>query len=170
MAEPDIEVGGRNGDGRRDGAALRDTALRLLGRREYSAFEMRRKLVARGYGTPAVDGMLASLREEQLQSDERFAESFVRMRIERGQGPIRVRAELRERGVGDPVIDAVTTHTSEFWIVCARRVLSRRFGRGSSAISPISKMTRDEWHRRARFLAQRGFPSDVIARALRNDV
>jgi regulatory protein len=146
------------------GRAMRDAALRLLGRREYSMLEMRRKLVARGYQAPQVDGVLALLRDERLLSDERFAESFVRMRIERGQGPMRIRAELRERGVADTVIDGVTTHTADFWITCARRVLTRRFGRGTPPV-----ISRDEWHRRARFLAQRGFPSDVIARSLRRD-
>ena len=147
-----------------DVGRMRDTALRLLGRREHSTSEMRRKLVARGYAVPQIDGVLEGLCDEQLLSDERFAESFVRMRIERGQGPIRIRGELRERGVSDTVIDTVTTHTSDFWIVCARRVLARRFGRHMNA-----PLARDEWHRRARFLAQRGFPSDLIARALKND-
>ena len=152
-----------------DTSRMRDTALRLLGRREYSIVEMRRKLVARGFGAPQVDGVLGGLTDERLLSDERFAESFTRMRIERGQGPIRIRAELRERGVPDAVIDGVTTHTGDFWITCARRVLSRRFGRGAVGLAAGAPISREEWQRRARFLAQRGFPSDLIGRALRND-
>ena len=42
-------------------------------------------------------------------SDARFAESFVRVRSERGQGPLRIRAELRERGVTDVLVDEVLT-------------------------------------------------------------
>ena len=81
------------------------------------------------------------------------------MRSERGQGPLRIRAELRERGVTDVLVDEVLTTTSEFWLERANRARAKRFGEAV----PTS---RDEWNRQARFLAQRGFPSDLIYRAL----
>jgi SOS response regulatory protein OraA/RecX len=39
------------------------------------------------------------------------------------------------------------------------RARSKRFGAGLPA-------TRDDWNRQARFLAQRGYPADLIYRAL----
>src|SRR5262245_28351543 len=45
---------GRGGSPPDASRAMRDAALRLLGRREYSTLEMRRKLVARGYQPPQV--------------------------------------------------------------------------------------------------------------------
>jgi len=41
----------------------------------------------------------------------------------------------------------------------ANRARAKRFGSAAPA-------SRDEWNRQARFLAQRGFPSDLIYRAL----
>jgi regulatory protein len=137
----------------------RETAVRLLTRREHSTDELRRKLKRRGYGHATIDEVVTTLRSSELVSDARFAESFVRVRSERGQGPLRIRAELRERGVTDALVDEVLTTTSEFWLERAHRARVKRFGEAAPA-------TRDDWNRQARFLAQRGFPADLIYRAL----
>jgi regulatory protein len=137
----------------------RDTAIRLLARREHSTDELRRKLKRRGYGEATISEVVATLRDSQSVSDQRFAESFARVRSERGQGPLKIRADLRERGVTDVLVDEVLTTTSEFWLERANRARSKRFGDAPPA-------TRDDWNRQARFLAQRGFPADLIYRAL----
>ena len=146
-------------DARDEIDVARDTAIRLLARREHSADELRRKLKRRGYAQTIVDQVIATLSNAASVSDARFAESFVRVRSERGQGPLRNRAELRERGVTDVLVDEVLTTTSEFWLERANRARAKRFGSAAPA-------SRDEWNRQARFLAQRGFPSDLIYRAL----
>jgi len=142
-----------------DTSAARDSALRLLGRREHSADELRRKLKKRGYSIATITEVVASLDAAHSVSDARFAEDFVRVRSERGQGPLKIRAELRERGVHDDIVDEVMTATAEFWLQHAHRARVKRFG----AAVPID---RDTWNRQARFLAQRGFPADLIYRAL----
>ncbi len=107
-----------------------------------------------------IEQVVTSLRELANRCRMRaLRESFVRVRSERGQGPLRIRAELRERGVTDVLVDEVLTITSEFWFERANRARAKRFGEAAPA-------SRDEWNRQARFLAQRGFPSDLIYRAL----
>ena len=146
-------------DARDEVDVAREAAIRLLARREHSTDELRRKLKRRGYGPATIEQVVTRLRSSESVSDARFAESFVRVRSERGQGPLRIRAELRERGVTDVLVDEVLTTTSEFWLERANRARAKRFGEAV----PTS---RDEWNRQARFLAQRGFPSDLIYRAL----
>ena len=147
------------GEARDELHVAREAAVRLLARREHSTDELRRKLKRRGYGHTTIDAVVATLHSTKSVSDARFAESFVRVRSERGQGPLRIRAELRERGVTDVLVDEVLTTTSEFWLERADRARVKRFGETAPA-------TRDEWNRQARFLAQRGFPADLIYRAL----
>ena len=137
----------------------RDSAIRLLARREHSIDELRRKLKRRGYSGATIDVVVGSLRAAESVSDARFAASFVRVRSERGQGPVRIRAELRERGVTDMLADEVLTATSEFWLERARKARVKRFG-------DAAPTTREDWNRQARFLAQRGFPADLIYRTL----
>lgn len=137
----------------------RESALRLLARREHSVDELRRKLKRRGYSGNTIDAVVGSLGAAESVSDARFAESFVRVRSERGQGPLRIRAELRDRGISDPLADEVLTATSQYWLERARKARSKRFGE-------TVPETREDWNRQARFLAQRGFPSDLIYRTL----
>jgi regulatory protein len=147
------------GPARSEVDVARDAAVRLLARREHSTDELRRKLKRRGYAGPTIDHVVTSLRDSESVSDARFAESFVRVRAERGQGPLRIRADLRERGVTDTLVDEVLTTTAEFWLTRANLARTKRFG-------DVPPGTRDDWNRQARFLAQRGFPADLIYRAL----
>jgi regulatory protein len=142
-----------------DRIAARDTALRLLAQREHSTDELRRKLKKRGYATATIAVVVESLDAARSVSDARFAEGFVRVRSERGQGPLKIRAELRERGVTDGVVDEVMTATADFWLERAQKARVKRFGDALPS-------DRDAWNQQARFLAQRGYPADLIYRTL----
>ena len=158
-------------------ATLTERALRLLAAREHSRFELRRKLLRRRASDSSqtneraqaqVDTVLDDLASRDLLSDVRFAEAFVRRGVDRGHGPIKIRADLRNRGVMEDVIDDTLTFSDEFWLRRARAVQAKRFGGGvggdrSDAGAPAN---RSEWARRARFLAARGFSSDIIYRTL----
>lgn len=140
----------------------REDAIRLLARREHSRLELAERLAAKGHCAEAVNDCLDALAEEGLQSDARFAESFVRSRRFRGQGPVKIRAELERRGLGreriqDALFDAEQGAEGD-WFALACEALSRRFtGPGD---------TPRERARRERFLAQRGFDFDQVRHAM----
>ena len=92
-----------------------------------------------------------------LQSDHRFAESYVSTRVERGDGPLRLRAALQERGVDAALIDAALAPYAEEWSDRARRLAERRVGRDAPGSWP-------ERARRARYLQGRGYPGDIVRR------
>lgn len=87
---------------------------------------------------------------------------FVRSRSERGDGPLKIRYGLRERGVDDGLIDAYLVRDTELWMEAARAQRDKRFGEGT----PRDQRERA---RQARFLQGRGFPGDVIRRVLNED-
>ena len=156
-------------------AALTERALRLLATREHSRFELRRKLLRRrasdaASATAQVDIVLDHLVRRDLLSDARFAEAFVRRGVDRGHGPLKIRAGLRSRGVAEDIIDDTLTFPDEFWLRRAQAVQAKRFGNGSGRASKNNAdggpANRSEWARRARFLAARGFASDIIYRTL----
>ena len=70
-----------------------------LARREHSEQELIRKLNSRGFDEELVEIAVAELMADGLLSDARFAEAFVNSRFQRGSGPQKIRAELRERGI-----------------------------------------------------------------------
>ena len=131
------------------------TALRLLARREHSELELRHKLMGRSYTDTIVDTVVMQLVDEGLLSDQRFAEVYVRGRFERGYGPLRIRAELRERGVSGNLAEHMLAGLSRLWVESAGRQRRKRFGRRFPA-------DYTERAKQMRFLQQRGFTSEQI--------
>ncbi len=141
-------------------AAVHARAIRLLAGREHSRAELRRKLLARD-GSPAeIDGILDDLERDGHLSDQRFAESWLRSRIGRGQGPLRIRRDLAAKGVADELIERVFDSIDSDWDGLLRQVHDRKFGDTPCADGR-------DMARRARFLAYRGFASCDIQRLLR---
>jgi len=132
-------------------------AVRLLARREHSRRELRHKLGQRGFDDAVIDEVLARLREEGWQSDTRYAESYVRSRIERGYGPDRIGAELRQRGVDEMTAEQAVSAAEADWPALARRQLRRHFS------APPADF--DQRVKRYRHLLNRGFAPE-LARAL----
>lgn len=75
----------------------------------------------------------------------------------RGDGPVRLRAALRERGVDDALIEEALAPHADEWTERARALAARRFG----SAPPGSW---NERAKRARFLQGRGFPADIVRR------
>ena len=80
-------------------ADLKRKAVELLARREYSYVEIERKLCPLTPNEADVYAALDWLLEHGLQSDERFACSYVRSKALAGYGPIRIKMELNQKGV-----------------------------------------------------------------------
>ncbi len=136
-----------------------DTALHLLARREHSEFELRRKLGARGFDVDTIERALAECRSQNLVSDARFAEALVHQRRRRGYGPLRIRNDLRERGVGDEWVATFLDMDNPEWLESLREVRAKKFGR-----QPPGDYR--EWARQARFLQGRGFSVEMIRQVL----
>lgn len=139
------------------------TAVRLLARREHAVEELRRKLRSKGHADEAIDPVLTRLTAKRLVSDDRFVTSFVHHHAQRGQGPIRIRVELRQQGIADEVIDDALENANTDWGLQAQCVRQRKFG-------PALPDSMAERAKQARFLQYRGFSSDQIRAALKADV
>ncbi|HPR06131.1 MAG TPA: recombination regulator RecX [Denitromonas sp.] len=139
--------------------SLKTRALRLLSQREHSRAELTRKLAP--HGTPEeIVALLERLEDVDLQSDARFAESYVRSRQAR-YGSRRIALDLKQRGVSDDLIAAALDEGSEGDDQArARDVWAKKFG-----TPPVDAR---EWARQARFLQGRGFGADVIHRILKD--
>ncbi len=133
-------------------------AMDLLARREHSQRELRVKLERR-FPPSQVDEALQTLAAEGLQSDSRFAEAFVRQRSQRGYGPLRIRQELRQRGVGDELAATAMDGAEVDWFAALAYVLERKYG-------GIPAADLKEKARRTRFLLYRGFSGDQIRELL----
>ena len=141
----------------RDAGAARMSAVALLARRDFASGELRQKLESEGYDDAVVAAVVADLMSERTLDDARYAGNYVAYHSERGQGPLRIAADLRALGVASDLIEAALAGGPD-WLELARGVRVRKFG---------AELPGDwtEKTRQARFLQYRGFSSDHIRAA-----
>ena len=136
----------------------RKKAMDFLARREYGQTELIKKLADKGFHRDVAAEAVTQLTSEGLQSDQRFAESFVQSRINQGKGPVRIRMDLGQRGVGDSTIEIAIEEADADWCALAREQREKKFG--ASAPSDFKEKARQ-----MRFLQYRGFEQDHIQSA-----
>lgn len=130
-------------------------ALDLLARREHSCKELQLKLAKRGYGHEEIQLVVQALQQSNLQSDERFSQSYVRYRAGQGFGPNRIRQELSARHVSQSLIESSLYEQEIDWIEQARMAKWKKFG---------SKIPEEfeEKIKQLKFLQYRGFESGQL--------
>jgi regulatory protein len=137
-------------------------ALDALARRDYSSEDLRLKLLEKGYDASVVLPLLEALRDEKLLDDRRYLENFVAYHAARGQGPVRIRIDLRRHGLQGPLVEEYLDVYPD-WIVQLKQARLKKFG--AKAATNYA-----ERQRQARFLGYRGFTSAQIRMALGFDV
>ena len=145
-----------------DPAEARKKAMDYLARREHARGELFAKLTKAGFQPETADAAIDRLVDDGLQSDQRFAEAFVQSRVGQGKGPVRIRAELRERGLAGSAIDIAVEASETDWYVLAREVRLKKFG--GSAPRDFNQKAKQ-----MRFLQYRGFEQDHIQAAVSVD-
>ncbi len=136
---------------------LRLGAMNILARREHSRKEVSDKLQQKFEpDNDLLNTVLDTLVADDLLSDQRFSEAFVRWRVGKGQGPVRIRMELRERGIDG---DGVLRECEVDWFALAVAVAHKRFGE-------LPAVDMKQRAKRMRFLQYRGFNGEQIRAAL----
>ncbi|ALG68852.1 regulatory protein RecX [Beggiatoa leptomitoformis] len=138
---------------------VKNSALDVLSRREHSVVELRHKLLHKGYMNALVEQVVNELQTQQLVSDVRFCESFIRSRINKGYGWSHIQQALKMRGVTQQTINDNSISHDVDWLALAQQVRMKRFGRKQPT-------TLQERAKQMRFLQYRGFNSEQIRYAL----
>jgi regulatory protein len=132
-------------------------AIALLARRDFACAELRARLLSRGFQAAEVAVAIDELAAAGTLDDARYAQHYVAYHAGRGQGPLRIVAELRRRGLAADLIESALAAGPD-WSALARKVCRAKFG-------PEPPDTWALRARRARFLQYRGFSSDHIRAA-----
>jgi len=149
--------GSTRAEPRADPQAAHDAAVALLARRDFTGAELLDKLLSRGFDPQTAQSVVSALYQQGLLNDERYAEHYVTYHAGRGQGPLRIGAELRRSGLPAALVESALAGGPD-WGALARRVRRAKFGTQEPA-SWAQKA------RQARFLQYRGFSSDHIRTA-----
>lgn len=133
---------------------VRNSALGSLTRREHSRAELLKKLQQKFPDADCLDSVIQWLEELSYLDDQRFACAFVRTSIAKGRGPIRIKQELRLKGVSNSHQEYALAEEAVDWFELAGELLERKYR------EPISDQK--DKARRIRFLQSRGFDSNTI--------
>lgn len=132
-----------------------DSAVRLLARREHGAIELCEKLQKKGYNSTEVKEALGRCQELSLQSDARFVESYSRSRIRQGYGPVKIRQELKNKGIDSDLIQSELDKERDNWMSYALEVWQKKTrGQLDWSFNEIQK--------HQKFMLYRGFSMDTI--------
>jgi regulatory protein len=132
--------------------ALRRRAMDYLARREHSRYELQCKLRDKFEipGDDMIASVLDKLAADNLLSDTRFAESYVRSRISRGYGPLYIRHQLRQRQVDAALIDQVADYGEQDWADVLADALAKK-------VAALPQRGSKQWFKLQRFSQSRGF-------------
>jgi len=106
--------------------------------------------------------VIEQLISEGLQSDQRFTETYLNSRLQKGYGPVRLRQELGERGIDDNLIDICIDNLAIDWRDVLHSVREKKFGEKLPAGF-------NEQVKESRFLQYRGFTADQIRQFYKTD-
>jgi len=148
--------------------AIRHSAMNILAGREHSIFELEQKLkkkyIQQDGGTQSdalirslIARVMKQLIADKLVDDERFTECFIRSRINKGSGPVKIRYELSKRGISREISNEYMDDSYAFWRQYIHAVREKRFG------VQYPKNYKQQ-AKQSRFLYQRGFSGEFIRR------
>ena len=138
-------------------AKLRSLAFALLAKREYSALNLKSKLLAAGADAEALELLMDELQHSHYQSDERMAGQLVRQNVRKGRGLARIQQDLKKHQI-DPELAQQELQDID-WLQQAVELRIKKFG------ADLPQDSKDK-NRQLRFLQYRGFALDVCFKAL----
>lgn len=139
---------------------VRNAALGYLARREHCYKELFTKITAKFsrsqdvVRSDVVEEVLDELVENQLLSDHRFTDIYIRSRLNKGFGPERIALELREKGVDQTIIKEGLNDSEIDWKNAAFTAWKKKF---RLSVDQFSALDYSEKARQSNFLRYRGF-------------
>jgi len=156
-------------------------AVDLLSRREHSFKELHQKLQKKDFDSDDILPVLDYLIEKDYLSDQRFAESILRVRVVKGYGWLYIKNELSQKGVCSMIINELNKNDEIDWYLQAELAYNKRFSTplveyfsnelldSGFSKDKVFKAAAKEKAKRMRFLQYRGFSPDQIMTILNVD-
>lgn len=151
-----------------DKAKIRDSAFRLLSRREHSQCELLRKLVEKGFPRELCDTVINQLASDGYQSQRRFTEMWINSRAARYYGENKIRSELSHHQISTSLVNELIIEAEVDWFELCLQSLRKKFGQQKKN----SDHSASDWtvkQKQKRYLWQRGFTDEQIGYALGSD-
>ena len=135
---------------------IRKKAMDYLSRREHSRYELYKKISTHNFDKDLINQELDLLIRDGLLSDERFVEAFIHSRKKNGKGPLKISAELQQRGADESLINKyIEEIENSEWLDSAKQVVEKKLGNNQ-------QLDHDNQLKMMKFLNNRGFTIDQV--------
>ena len=135
---------------------IRKKAMDYLSRREHSRYELYKKISTHNFDKDLINQELDLLIRDGLLSDERFVEAFIHSRKKNGKGPLKISAELQQRGADESLINKyIEEIENSEWLESAEKVIEKKLGNNQ-------QLDYDNQLKMMKFLNNRGFTIDQV--------
>jgi len=138
---------------------IRKKILDLLSRREHSKYELVLKLERRVDSSDKLLKEIDKISDQNLQSDERFSESYIRSRYNSGFGPSRIKYDLSKRRVAELIINNAFRDIDLNWLEKLKKENIKKYGNENPK-------NMQELSKRTKFFVQRGFDQEMIRKII----
>ena len=128
--------------------SLRERAMNFLAKREHSRQELRIKLSRYAFDEADIELTLSELSQDNLQSDERFVDDYIRSKQRSGYGVHYIQQQLNQRGI-DAALTKRALSAFDEWQDILKAVWDKKYGDRC--------LSMDETVKAQRFLLSRGF-------------
>jgi len=141
------------------------SAVRFLGIREHNEHELREKLSLKNYDDIIVDGVIELLKQYDYLNESRYAESFLRSRLKKGETPWFAAQKARQKGAEPQALKLAVEEAEQgfdVWSAC-QGVLNKRDPSG------LRKQDKRIWQRQIRYLQHKGYDINTILQVMNEE-
>ncbi len=139
---------------------IKNSISRYLSMREHSKLELEEKLLKKYFEKNLVLRCINEFSEKDLQSDYRYAESFIRTKFNDHKGEHFIRSSLKNKGISIDVIDKILLeYNYDDWLAKAISALEKKVFKNN--LSETDKKKKQNI-----FLNNRGFTFKIIDNAI----
>ena len=140
------------------------SAVRVLGMREHNEVELRTKLSVKNYDGIVIDHVIELLKHYDYLSEARYAEAFLRYRLDKGETPWFAAQKARQKGAEAEALRLALLEAEkhfDVWAAC-KEVLEKR--------DPLGRYKQDKrlWQRQMRYLQNKGYDINTILQVMNN--
>jgi regulatory protein len=143
---------------------IRQNSFRYLSGRNHSRFELKLKLAKKKYDKMLIENVLTNLTEEGFLDDRLFAEEYIKSKLNRNIGPLKIKSELFKKGIDREILNAVFADSFDEDIAYEKALIA-----AEKRYSNLKGRTIDDKKIKLKlysFLTSKGFTAEIIKSVL----
>ena len=134
------------------------SAQRSLAMREHSSFQIKNKLVGKGFDLDIIESVILEIKNNGFQSDKRYVEEYITYRQNSGYGSKKIIYELKSNGISSELINDSIKNFNDDYDVLFKLAKTRIIGIDFDDDKKLAKYANN--------FRSRGFDNNIILKVI----